>query len=219
MVNRGRRGGGTRPWFCLTVLSVVLLASASLRTADAEIACPAPVITAPGSDSTLAIAGPVVRWEPVPGAQGYRVQITSRVPEGAVIANLDTLTAEPEFEPPQPLTDLTAIVRVTVVARCVKETGLQTSLRFVIDTRLGCPGVADPVVESSVSGSRLRWRPTETAERYEVLVYAASDGRLLGRGETGQPSFDLPGSSGTSAVAAVRTRCRDGHGPFAFAAY
>ncbi len=133
--------------------------------------------------------------------------------------HLDTLTTAPSFDPPQPLTDLGAIVRFTVAARCGAETGPETSLRFFIDTRLGCPAVADPAVEPDAAGLRLHWQPVEGAGHYEVLAYAAGDGRLLGRGETREPLFTLPGSGDGSAVAAIRPRCRDGYGPFAFAAY
>ncbi len=52
-----------------------------------------------------------------------------------------------------------------------------------------------------------------------MLAYAAGDGRLLGRGETREPLFALPRAGDGPAVAAVRPRCRDGYGPFAFAAY
>ena len=160
-----------------------------------------------------------LQWAPAPGATGYRVRLVSRVPEGGVIVSLDTLTTAPSFDPPQPLTDLGAIVRFTVAARCGAETGPETSLRFFIDTRLGCPAVADPAAEPNAAGPRLHWKPVEGAERYEVLAYAAKDGRLLGRGETREPLFALPSSGDGPAMAAVRPRCRDGYGPFAFAAY
>lgn len=196
-----------------------MLAAALGQAGDVVVGCPAPGITAPAADATLAAARPTIRWEPVPGATGYRVRLTSRVPEGAVIASLDTLTTVPTFEPPQPLTDLGAVVRVAVAARCGAETGPETGLRFFIDIRPGCPAVADPAVELGASRPRLYWEPVEGAKRYEVLAYAAGDGRLLGRGETREPSFLLPGTGAAPAVAAVRPRCRDGYGAFAFAAY
>ncbi|MDS4060338.1 MAG: hypothetical protein RKP73_17475 [Candidatus Contendobacter sp.] len=211
--------GGTRPWFRPTVLLATLIASGPAYPAGAGADCPAPDITAPVADATLAAARPTLRWAPVPGATGYRVRLTSRVPEGGVIASLDTLTSAPAFEPPQPLADLGAIVRVAVAARCGAETGPETSLRFFIDIRLGCPAVVDPAVEPGASGPRLRWQSVEGAERYEVLAYAAGDGRLLGRGETRELRFALLGSGDAPAVAAVRPRCRNGYGPFAFAAY
>jgi hypothetical protein len=196
-----------------------MLAATPGPAEDGAVGCPAPSITAPAADATLAAVRPTIRWAPVPGATGYRVQVTSRVPEGAVIASLDTLTTTSAFEPPQPLADLGAIVRVTVAARCGAETGPESTLRFFIDTRLGCPAVDDPAVEPGTPGPRLRWKPVQGAQRYEVLTYAAGDGRLLGRGETRAPSFLLPSSGDAPAVAAVRPRCGDGYGPFAFAAY
>jgi hypothetical protein len=186
---------------------------------DAEVRCAAPRIAEPAADAALATSRPAVRWEPVSGAAGYRVQVTSRVPEGAVIASLDTLTSETAFEPPQPLADLTAVVRVTVSARCGPETGPETNLRFFIDTRLACPAVTGLTVAPGASAPRLTWTQADGAQRYEVFTYAADDGRLLERGETRAPSFDLPRQPDTPAVAVVRPRCRDGYGAFAFAAY
>ncbi|MFO1432311.1 MAG: hypothetical protein U1F76_19570 [Candidatus Competibacteraceae bacterium] len=173
-----------------------VITSGPAHPADAGAGCPAPGITAPAADATLATARPTLQWAPVPGATGYRVRLTA-----------------------QPLTDLGAIVRFTVAAHCGAETGPETSLRFFIDTRLGCPAVTDPEVEPGAAGPSLHWKPVEGAERYEVLDYAARDGRLLGHGETREPLFTLPGSGDGPAVAAIRPRCRDGYGPFAFAAY
>jgi hypothetical protein len=201
------------------VLLAAAFASGPAHPAGAGAGCPAPHITAPAADTTLAAARPTLQWAPVPGATGYRVRLVSRVPEGGVIVSLDTLTTAPSFDPPQPLADLGAIVRFTVAARCGTETGPETSLRFFIDTRLGCPAVADPTVEPGAAGPRLHWKPAAGVERYEVLAYTAGDGRLLGRGETREPPFALPGAGGEPAVAAVRPHCRDGYGPFSFAAY
>ncbi|MCB1905453.1 MAG: hypothetical protein KDI18_15460 [Gammaproteobacteria bacterium] len=200
-------------------LLIVLLAVCLTCPAVAGASCPAPRIITPVADTTLATVRPALRWTPVTGATGYRVRVVSRVPEGGMIATLDSLTTQPGFEPPQPLTELNAIVRVTVTPQCETETGSKASLRFFIDTRIGCPVVADPVVEQGAGGSTLRWAPVADAQRYEVMAYAANDGNLLGRGETQQLSFILPGSGEVAVVAAVRARCRNGYGPFAFVAY
>ncbi|MFO1431913.1 MAG: hypothetical protein U1F76_17535 [Candidatus Competibacteraceae bacterium] len=200
-------------------LLAAVIASGPAHPADAGAGCPAPNITAPVADVTLAAARPTLQWAPVPGATGYRVRLTSRMPEGGVIVSLDTLTTTPSFDPPQPLTELGTIVRFSVAAHCGAETSPETSLRFFIDTRLGCPAVADPAVEPGAAGPRLHWKPVEGVERYEVLAYAADDGRLLGHGETREPLFTLSSSGDGPAVAAIRPRCRDGYGPFAFAAY
>lgn len=200
-------------------LLAAVIAAAPAHPAETSADCPAPTITTPAADTTLAAARPTIRWTPVPGATGYRMRLTSRVPEGGVLISLDTLTTAPAFDPPQPLTDLSAIVRLTVTAHCGTQTSPETALRFFIDTRLGCPAVADPVVKPDIAGPRLHWQPVAGAERYEVLAYAAGDGRLLGRGETREPLFTLPNAGGEPAVAAVRPRCRDGYGAFTFAAY
>lgn len=200
------------------LLAAVLFPGSALPTA-ARADCPAPSIVAPDADTTLAAARPALRWLPVPGATGYRVRLLSREPEGRVNAAIDTLTAAPAFEPPQPLTDRNAIVRVSITPRCGSATGPEASLRFFIDTRAGCPAVAGPVVEQGTVGSTLRWASVEDAQRYEVLAYSVKDGSLLDRAETQQLSLMLPGSGAASAVAAVRARCREGYGPFAFVTY
>jgi len=92
-------------------LLAAVIASGPAPPADTGANCPAPNITTPAADATRAAARPSLRWAPAPGATGYRVRLTSRVPEGGVIASLDTLTTAPSFDPPQPLADLGAIVR------------------------------------------------------------------------------------------------------------
>ncbi len=201
----------------------VLVLGCALAGARPAVAGCAPVaITAPAADATLADARPVIAWRPVPGVTAYRVRVESRVPEGAVIADLDTLATEPRFSPPQALTDHRAIVRVTVTSDCgdAAETAAPApGHRFFIDTRRDCPAATELRVQHDGSGPRLTWKAPPGAVRSEVLAFGADDWRLLGRGETREAAFALPDPGARPAVAAVRVRCAEGFGAFAFAAY
>ena len=179
-------------------------------------------ITAPAADATLADTRPLIAWRPVPGVTAYRVRVQSRVPEGAVITDLDTLATEPRFSPPQALTDHRAIVRVTVTPDCgdAAETAApMPGHRFFIDTRLTCPAATDLQIQRDGPGARLTWTPAPGAARHEVLVFGGDDWRLHGRGETRAAAFALPDAGSRPAVAALRVHCGEGFGAFAFAAY
>ncbi|MCB1872130.1 MAG: hypothetical protein KDI49_09030 [Gammaproteobacteria bacterium] len=210
--------GGTRPWFCVATLSAAVVTLLSVTPAYAEVHCPVPEILEPAADATLTGSRPILRWSSVPEATGYRVRLFSRVPEGAVILSLDTLASTPEFQPPAPLTERNAIVRVSLAARCKDGESPEATLRFFVDTRLDCPAVTGLTVVPAPL-PRLQWRAAERAGRYQVVVYRAEDGRLLGHGETQAPAYDLPASQSSVQVAGVRPRCREGFGPFTFAAY
>jgi len=184
--------------------------------------CAPTEITAPAADATLADTRPVITWRPVPGATAYRVRVQSRVPEGAVITDLDTLATAPRFAPPQPLTDHRAIVRVTVTPDCgdAAETAAPVpGHRFFIDTRLACPAATDLQVQRDAKRARLTWTPPPGAVRYEVLAFGAEDWRLQGRGETRDAAFALPDAGSKPAVAALRVRCSAGFGAFSFVGY
>lgn len=200
----------------------LVLGTALAGPRPAVAGCAPAEITAPAADATLADTRPVITWRPVPGATAYRVRVQSRVPEGAVITDLDTLATAPRFAPPQPLTDHRAIVRVTVTPDCGDAAETAAPLpghRFFIDTRLTCPAATDLQVQRDAKGARLTWTPTPGAVRYEVLAFGADDWRLQGRGETRDAAFALPDARSKPAVAALRVRCGEGFGAFAFAAY
>jgi hypothetical protein len=204
-----------------TLAGGILWAICLSAPARADVCGPVSFIE-PGIDATVGSARPTIRWTPAPGATAYRVRLVSRVPEGGTLVSLDVQTAEAVFTPPKPLGDSLAVVRVTVTPRCGQgpshAEGREAAYRFFVDTRLSCPAVTGLRFNPAGSSPRLHWAPVESARGYEVLIYATADGRLLERKETREPMATVPPAGNVTSIAAVRPRCAESYGRFAFAA-
>ena len=178
-------------------------------------------ITEPAADAFLGLPRPTLRWTPAPGARAYRVRLLSRVPEGGTLVSLDVQTSPPDFTPPRPLAHALAVVRVTVTPRCGEgpalADGREAAPRFFLDTRLACGTPQALTAEPAAGGARLHWAAVQGARAYEVLTYATADGRLLERKEIREPTATVPAAGHTASVVAIRPRCADGYGAFAFA--
>lgn len=60
------------------------------------------------------------------------------------------------------------------------------------------------------------WKKAEAADRYEVLGYAAFDGKLLFAGETRDTQFALPDGNNVLLMIVVRPRCGATTGALAY---
>jgi hypothetical protein len=169
-------------------------------------------LIAPAAGATVADARPVITWAPLPGASRYRVEIESRIPEGRVLVALDTQVGETRFQPPQPLTDHRAAVKVRVSAGCAPDDGARLRARaaaFQIDTSPLC---ATPAAMTVTPDRRaLAWPAVPNATRYDVTLLRPGDGSVVRRGDTRQPAFALP-SGPEPLVAVVRPYCPTGFG-------
>jgi len=83
---------------------------------------------------------PSLSWTPVPGATAYSIKLLSRVPNGRVLAQHDTVVNEPRFVPPKPLADYRAKVTVRLAAICGKERSAESVSWFTIDAAAACGG-------------------------------------------------------------------------------
>jgi hypothetical protein len=180
------------------------------------LACEPTKVLRPVRGEVIADARPVIAWGPLPGAKSYRVQLEARVPEGRMLATIDTVVSATTFSPPQPLTDYRAAVKVRVTAEC--PTAGFDALReqpawFFVDTALACAAPTD--LRFDAATSTLEWRGGGAAQRYEVFVYAGAEGALKHRGEALASRAVLPRGL-KSGVAAVRPRCANGYGAMAF---
>jgi len=185
--------------------SLVALAAACVP-ALAHGECTPAEIAGPVRGSTRHDARPEIRWGALSGAEFYRVQIESRVPEGRVLERIDARVSGDRFVPPRPLAEGRAAVKVLVTADCSGGTSIATRPAwFFIDMAPGCPAVRGFSL-SGESAPRAQWTPGGGATRYEVEAYSASDGRLIVRKETTLGSVDLPHAK-TPLVVAVRPRC------------
>lgn len=196
------------------------LLTTTTSAAEATPSCPTPLVKAPAHQETVATARPIIQWKEVPGVASYRLTLSSRKPEGGVIASIDTTVSGTAFVPPAPLATSTAKVIWSVAAIC-GETAANTSRseashHFYIDLRPTCRMPDAPRIES-VNGQRLvNWGKATAADRYEVFGYAAFDGKLQFAGETHEPPFALPDLAKAPMAIAVRPRCGAVEGAPAF---
>ena len=194
----------------LTTIGILLALDWPVST-HAESHCAAPSIVAPAPYQTLAEVRPTIRWSAVPGASQYRVELTSREPEGGTLISLNVLVAGTAFTPPQPLAARTAVVSITVTAVCAHDNAQPPKPgpvhRFYIDARSACKLPAPPTLEITGSVKRLTWRATPYADRFEVFGYASLDGKLLFTFDTRELVVVLPAVADGPTTIAVRPRC------------
>lgn len=197
-------------------LAGVGLASPAL----AGLPCLNPAIVTPAQASRESSPRPTISWRAVAGASSYRLQLVSREPEGRTLASIDSLVNDTRFLPPQALSDGLALVSVRVTSQCPEGTPPAPSPtrdhRFLIDARAAC-AISGLVLEASKK--RIRWAPTIGASGYEAFGYEATDGRLLVRLETSEPSVVTPAANAGPVVVAVRARCGEVFGEVGYLAY
>lgn len=172
--------------------------------------CQIAEVIAPAGGETVASARPGIEWRVLPSVARYRLQMESRVPEGRVLARFDTVVAGTRFVPPTALTDERAAVKVLVTADCGvgNQAGLiEEPARFFIDLKNSCPAPASVQVND---GKTIGWGKVAGAQRYELAVYSAIDGRSVLHAETVQPVYRLPAPQ-EPAYVMVRARCAEAY--------
>jgi hypothetical protein len=190
------------------ISSALLAASAALVANSAYAAddCRAAEILSPGRGAIVSEGRPEIRWKALPGAARYRVQLESRVPEGAVIARVDTRVSGERFVPHVPLTDERAAVKLLVTADCAgasEPSVIEEAAHFFVEVTGSCPAPADIALDGA---AKITWTSVASAQSYELAIYSAVDGRTLAQGRTIEPSYRLP-ALGEPSYLALRTRC------------
>lgn len=196
--------------FGFTVFAILLLCFVKTALADTVGAnCAAPEIVAPRS-ALLHESRPLIEWAKVPGGNQYRVQVRSQVPEGRVLATIDTLVKENRFVPPQPLVESRAIVTVKVVALCGPVESEPSVKRFVLDVTRDCPVPSGTKVVAKEGKLLLVWNPQPVVEGYRVVLRSALNGAELERRETSDAtaSFDVSKYFNMLLMAAIESRCK-----------
>lgn len=138
--------------------------------------CTAPVLVSPLT-TEISEASPRFEWKQVSDANHYLVWLESRVPEGRVLLSDEFQTRATYLVPPRPLTTGKATVRLRITAVCNDKTQATLSTRFRIDEDGACRLGADPVAEQVNEQWTMRWEPLQVAQRYEIRVHAANDGK------------------------------------------
>jgi hypothetical protein len=160
----------------------------------------------------VADARPILSWRAIPGAADYRVEIESRVPEGQILVTLDTRVSGTRFQPPRPLTDFRAAVKVRVTAGCPADDGRRLRERpasFQIDTSPLCPAPAR--VGLSEDGGAIEWSAVPAAVRYDVWLLSPDAEVRLER-QTESTRLPLPSAGGETLAVVLRPYCATGFG-------
>ena len=169
----------------------------------AEERCPAVEMLEPAG-GTIAEPRPLFQWKPLPGVDRYRVRLQSRVPEGELLVSIDTLIEGTSFRPPRPLTSYRAIITVSITAACTGGEVVDSGVRLLVDTSLGC---AMDALRLDASAQTWTWKRVPGALDYEVFRFAMPSGKLSGRSVTAAPMpVQVDGE-----ILAVRARCENGY--------
>lgn len=196
------------------VLLLCFLGVPQARAAWAQ--CGEVRILAPQPHTIIAERRPAIEWTPAQGALSYRLSIQSRIPEGRVVATIDTRTTETRFLPPQPLAEWKSLVTVQIHPQCEKATEdtseSSQTFQFAIDTSPTCVLVDDLKTDVGEGAVVLTWRPVLDAVSYEVSVFAADDGKLLVRQDAHTTQLVLSNIQEELVVVGVRPSCRTGAG-------
>lgn len=165
------------------------------------------------AQQTISDPRPTLVWRALPGVARYRVRLQSRVPEGELLAAIDTLVDGIRFTPPRALTDHRAVVKVAVTTACESPHSLDEGRRLYIDTGLSCRMAP---LQADTRTGEWSWPPAPGALEYEIHRYAMPEGKLLGRERTQAPkSVAIQGP--LPIVLAVRARCENGYSDWQFA--
>lgn len=142
----------------------------------AQATCVAPSLVSP-AQIEISEASPRIEWTPVGNASHYLVWLESRVPEGRVLVSEEFQTSATYLIPPRPLTTGKASVRIRVTAVCKDDTRSTLSARLRIDGDRECKLKAVPMADVDNGQWKVHWEALASAQRYEIRVHAAEDGK------------------------------------------
>lgn len=180
-------------------------------------ACEQPIIIVPGQHEEVVSARPVVSWLPVKSAIDYEVTIQSRVPEGAVVTQFTTTTADTKFVSQTALSRDRSIVLAKVKARCASPgVSSETERIFFVDVRATCPLPTQLVNFPMGQFARISWASNPLFDSVEVRAFAGSAVGKLEQIPRSQSFAVIPVSLDNTGVIGVRGICKDADGPWAW---
>lgn len=138
--------------------------------------CTAPTLLSPAR-TEISEAAPRFEWKPDSEVAHYLVWLESRVPEGRILLSEEFQTSATYLIPPRPLTTGKATVRLRVTAVCKDNSQAALSARFRIDEDKACRLKAAPVAAQDGGRWGVRWESLQAAQRYEIRVHAADNGK------------------------------------------
>lgn len=197
------------------------LALIGSTNALAQSECGQPALVAPAKEM-IADTRPRIEWTPVPGAKFYKIWVESRVPEGRVLFTQDIQTTASFWQPPQPLTDYKANVRIRVQANCGgpsvdSEKPKLLDSRFRIDTGIACVMPESLAIKPTPHGIELNWSALPEARLYEVSAFPVQGaGNVVVKSETPRTSVRLELPANGIWTVGIRPRCANGYGAYRF---
>ena len=167
-------------------------------------------VVVPAKGSVVEDHSPTIVWEPLPGASGYRVEIESRIPNGRVVARVDSQVTGLNFTPSRPLATERAAVKVSVTAGCkegARKGAAEMGPSFFVDVRGLCAAPAG----LRISPGRtlvIEWSAASAASKAEVSLFSVVDGAVLMKEEVVGQRAALAAPEVPFAIA-LRSRCGD----------
>lgn len=190
---------------------VIALASISLY------ACDQPVIIVPGQHEDVVSAKPVVSWLPVNGATGYEVSMQSRIPEGEVVVQFKTTTADTKFISQTALSRDRAIVSAKVKTRCGADSVSAESERiFFVDVRGTCPLPSRLTSVPMGQLVKISWESNPQFDEVEVRSFGSASMGPLERVARTQSFAVIPNSVDATSLVGVRGICKEANGDWAW---
>jgi len=167
-------------------------------------------VVLPAKGSVVEDQSPTIAWERVPGASDYRIEIESRIPNGRVLARIDSQVTGLNFTPTRPLASERAAVKVSVTAGCKEGAGkgaAELGPSFFVDVRGLCAAPAGLRV-STGRALVIEWSAANAAAKGELSLFSLRDGAILVKEEViGQRATLTPPE--VPFTIAVRNRCGD----------
>lgn len=217
-------------WLGAFTRSAALLIFPLVPELALSASCGPPQVIAPVAEVITEVL-PEIRWSEVPGADSYRVQLESRLPEGHRLVSLDAQVKGTRFVAPQPLAEHRALVRVTLTAHCADGFGPPSDQgqggHFRIDTASQCrlegPISATLTPKEIATGAALAreawlsWTAVPGALSYTLAFYSPEGGVLLGQFDVRQPSIRMPLPAFDVIGVAIQPSCAKGKGDVRYA--
>jgi hypothetical protein len=149
---------------CLVLATLVVIGQAGAQ-------CPIAQIISPKQGEVISTMRPTIEWQAISGMSRYRIQIESRVPEGIVLAQLDTLVAGTQFVPPADFGVSRTAVKLLVTGDCPDAPNIADRRAwFFIDMASACPAPST-LTFSGTGPVKVEWAVTTGATRYQIECF------------------------------------------------
>lgn len=176
---------------------VLACVAAFAISAQAQEQCERIEPTAPVKGAHVDTPHPEIRW-PGDSQASYRLQVAVILPEGRVLASVDTQVVGTRWAFGAPMAVPLAAIKVVVSRQCAHYTVQDLHAdppHFFYDAQAQCTIEPQSLVQVQTT---LRWRASAAADRFSITLFAAhanggdlTEMQRLDRFETSEPVWDL----------------------------